>query len=80
MLAGDPAVHALPLNHNRDIALLDRNRLNQLGFRKTTATVIQDESTHRQQPAGRDEEGLRDAASLFQTAYTLYARRQYRVR
>lgn len=80
VLAGAPAPRAVPLNHNRDIALLYGSRLNQLGFRKTAATVIHDATTHRQRPAERDEEGLRDAASLFQTAYTLYARRQYRVR
>ena len=80
VLAGASPVHAVPLNHNRDIALLDGDRLHQLGFRKTAATVVQDASTHRQRAIARDEDRVRDAASLFQTAYTLYSRRQYGVR
>ena len=79
VFARGPAAHAVPLNHNRDIALLSGTHLNQLGFRKTSTTVIQDASIHRQDPTDRDEEGLRNAASVFQTAYTLYARRHYRV-
>jgi phosphoglycerol transferase MdoB-like AlkP superfamily enzyme len=71
------ARHAVPLNHNRDVALLTGDRLNQLGFRKTAASVTHG-SLH--QDEAHDAEGLRDAASVFQLGYSLYSRRQYGVR
>lgn len=77
VLAGKAPEHAVPLNHNRDIALLEGDTLHQLGFRKSAATVVEDPSTRRQRPVERDEEGLKDAASFFQVAHMLYARRQY---
>ena len=73
VLAASSGAHAVPLNHNRDIALLQGDRLNELGFRRTTATI-----EHETRLAAKpDEQGLRDAASLFQLAYTLYSKRQY---
>ncbi|HEX2830547.1 MAG TPA: LTA synthase family protein [Burkholderiales bacterium] len=76
VLAGPAQDRAVPLNHNRDVALLTAGRLNELGFRKTSATI--DRDTHGSH--GRDDEGLKDAASVFQLAYRLYTRRQYGAR
>jgi hypothetical protein len=73
VLAGPAADRAAPLNHNRDVALLSGATLNELGFRRTAATLDRDNGA----PTERDEEGLRNAASVFQLAYALYSRRQY---
>ena len=77
----DPA-HSLsvPLNHNRDVALLDNDHIHKLGFQKTAATVALDVRTNRQHPGAVDENGIKDAASVFQTAYALYSRGLYGVR
>lgn len=72
-----PAERPIPLNHNRDIALLEGDRLYELGFRKTSLTVLRDAARKSQRAITRDEEGVRDAASLFQLAYRLYASRTY---
>jgi phosphoglycerol transferase MdoB-like AlkP superfamily enzyme len=77
VLAESGFTRAIPLNHNRDIALLEGDHLNQLGFRKTALTLTRDPLTNMQRPAPLDEEGLRDAASLFQLAYRLYASHRY---
>lgn len=79
VLADASNQHVVPLNHNRDIALYRDGRLNELGFRKTHATFAYDSLTHRQTPAAADPEGVKDAASVFQLAYTLYANRGYRL-
>ena len=78
VLADPAAVRFAPLNHNRDIALYRDTRLHSLGFRKTQATLAYDPVTERQAPGPSDIEGERDAAAVFQLAYTLYARRSYR--
>jgi len=67
----------IPLNHNRDIALYTGDSLNQIGFRKSTATLGYDKSTHRQITMPDDIDGQRDAASVFQLAHALYAERRY---
>ena len=76
VLAGAAQDRAVPLNHNRDVALLTSARLNELGFRKTSATF--DRNARGSQPL--DGEGLKDAASVFQLAYRLYSQRQYGAR
>jgi phosphoglycerol transferase MdoB-like AlkP superfamily enzyme len=68
-----------PLNHNRDVALYRTGRLDGLGFRGTRATLAYDTATRRQTPIALDVEGGRDAASVFQLAYALYARHGYRL-
>jgi phosphoglycerol transferase MdoB-like AlkP superfamily enzyme len=77
LLDADRAPHAL-LNHNRDVALYRDGVVSELGFRKSTASMRYDPATRHQAPAARDEEALKDAASLFQLAYTLYSNRTYR--
>jgi phosphoglycerol transferase MdoB-like AlkP superfamily enzyme len=79
VLAAGAAERSVPLNHNRDVALMTGERLNELGFRRTSATVTFDRATNRQ-PAVRDEDGISDAASLFQLAYTLYVSGSYAAR
>ncbi len=80
VLALKQTEHAIPLNHNRTVALLDGQTLHQLGFRKTSASV----SARAGEPLAATQPphtaGTRDAASLFQLAYLLYARGQYGVR
>jgi phosphoglycerol transferase MdoB-like AlkP superfamily enzyme len=73
VLAAPAGDRPVPLNHNRDVALLTGSRLNELGFRKTSATLDRESRT----PHERDEEGIRNAESIFQLAYTLYSRHQY---
>jgi phosphoglycerol transferase MdoB-like AlkP superfamily enzyme len=76
VLAGGGRERPVPLNHNRDVALLTGSRLNELGFRKTEATFDRSIGASR----ARDDEGLRDAASVFQLAFELYSRHQYGAR
>ena len=78
-LLAEPGRELVPLNHNRDVALLARHALVELGFRKSHRTLAYDFARNAQTPAREDEEALRDAASLFQIAYDLYARRRYRL-
>jgi hypothetical protein len=70
----------VPLNHNRDIALMTGHRLNELGFGKRSATLTADPLSGEQHPAARDEDGIADTASVFQLAYTLYVSRRYAAR
>jgi phosphoglycerol transferase MdoB-like AlkP superfamily enzyme len=74
-----PDRELVPLNHNRDIALFAGDALVELGFRKSHRTFAYDFARNAQTPAREDEEALGDAASLFQIAYDLYARRRYRL-
>lgn len=78
VLAGSQAAHAVPLNHNRTVALLEGDTLHQLGFQKTSASVPANDGAPVAKPT--DAENVRNAASYFQLAYLLYARRQYGVR
>ena len=80
VLAPADADRSVPLNHNRDIALMTGDRLNELGFGKRSSTRTADRITHEQRPAPRDESGISDAASLFQLAYTLYVSGRYAAR
>jgi phosphoglycerol transferase MdoB-like AlkP superfamily enzyme len=79
VLADPDAPRVAPLNHNRDIALYRDGVLHELGFRSARATLAYNPATQRQVPAALDIEGARDAASLFQLAYALYASRGYRL-
>ena len=80
VLTPSSAERSVPMNHNRDVALMTGERLNELGFRKTSSTVLVDRVENRQQPAPRDAEGIDDAASIFQLAYNLYVKHQYAAR
>ena len=66
------------LNHNRDIALLRENQISGLGFRRTRTTLAYDPGTNTQRRIADDPESTRDAASVFQLAYALFAGRSYR--
>ncbi len=79
VLAGGADQRFALFNHNRDIALYRGGGLNELGFRKTSAARRYDPVTRRQSRAEPDDEGTKDAASVFQLAYTLYANRGYRL-
>ena len=78
VLLAEPGERLAAFNHNRDIALLRSDVLAELGFRKKHAAYHYDFARKSQQPLGAEPEAVRDAASLFQTAYDLYARGHYR--
>ncbi len=70
---------AIPLNHNRDVALFDGRNLFEIGFRKTSAQNVYDPVTHSQTPAAVDAERSKDTIAVFQKAFELYSKRQYRI-
>ena len=80
VLASTPSRHAVPLNHNRDIALFDGERLSELGFRSRSFTTASATLDHELGCAPGDEEGRREAASVFQLAYSLYTSRRFAAR
>jgi phosphoglycerol transferase MdoB-like AlkP superfamily enzyme len=71
-LIGDDHSRVAVLNHNRDVALLHDERLAQLGFRKTRSMAGYAPATRMLTQLPNDEEALRDAAAMFQTAYDTY--------
>jgi phosphoglycerol transferase MdoB-like AlkP superfamily enzyme len=79
VLAGGTGRRFAPLNHNRDIAILEDGRLTELMLRKAAGTFSYDRAGDRQTGAGLDPEELKDAVSVFQTAYNLFVRSQYRL-
>jgi phosphoglycerol transferase MdoB-like AlkP superfamily enzyme len=79
VLADAPNRHFALLNHNRDIALFRNGRLDGLGFRNTHSTKHYDPLTRGQSATEPDQEAMKDAASIFQLAYKLYANRDYRL-
>ncbi|HSD61370.1 MAG TPA: sulfatase-like hydrolase/transferase, partial [Burkholderiales bacterium] len=79
VLGGGAPRHFAPLNHNRDIAILEDGRLTELNLRQTGGTYSYDKAGDRQARIGLDQDELKDAISVFQTAYNLYLRGQYRL-
>ncbi|MEK6592922.1 MAG: LTA synthase family protein [Pseudomonadota bacterium] len=71
--------HFALLNHNRDIALFRNGRLEGFGFRNTHTAKNYDPLTRGQSAAEPDQDGMKDAASIYQLAYKLYANRDYRL-
>lgn len=69
----------VPLNHNRDIALLESGRLTELNLRKESVTLAYDKASNRQVLLETDAERLKDAVAVFQSAYDLFTAGQYRV-
>ena len=68
----------IPLNHNRDVALFDGNRLIELGFQKTAAQFRYDPKDRSQTVEPIDDEHLKDAIALFQEGYEVYLEGLYR--
>jgi phosphoglycerol transferase MdoB-like AlkP superfamily enzyme len=79
VLADPSDRHFALLNHNRDIAMFRNGRLDGLGFRNTQSAHSYDTTTHGQSVAQPDQESMKDAASIYQLAYQLYAARDYRL-
>jgi YD repeat-containing protein len=71
--------HFVLLNHNRDVALLARGRLTELHLRRGADTYAYDKASNLQRRVAGDEEQIKDAVSVFQSAYTLFSRGQYRL-
>lgn len=67
------------LSHNRDVALYHDQSLVVLGIQRAVGTYHYDKISNEQQPIRHDADNVRDAASLFQTAYNLYRDGQYRL-
>ncbi len=74
----NPKDRFVPLNHNRDIALFDGSRLSELNFRKNSSTYLYDKPSNRQTITKRDEEQIKNAASIYQSAYEFYLNQLYR--
>jgi phosphoglycerol transferase MdoB-like AlkP superfamily enzyme len=79
VLRDSPPGRAIPLNHNRDIALFDGSNLFEIGFRKTAAQNLYDPVTHRQTPVAVDSERTKDTIAIFQKAFELYSEGRYRI-
>lgn len=60
------------LSHNRDVALFRGDSLTVLGINRGVAAYRYNKTTNEQRPAARDDAGVLDAASVFQTAYNAY--------
>ena len=67
------------LSHNRDVALYHDPSLVVLGIQRAVAAYRYSKIDNEQREAVRDPEDVRDAAALYQTAYHLYRRGQYRL-
>ena len=67
------------LSHNRDVALYHDQSLVVLGMQRAVAAYHYSKISNEQQQAERDPEDVRDAASLYQTAYHLFRHGQYRL-
>jgi hypothetical protein len=79
VLAGGTAHRFVPLNHNRDLAILEDGRLTELNLRKHADSYTYEKAGDRQAKTALDREELADAESVFQTAYHLYTRGLYRL-
>lgn len=67
------------LSHNRDVALYHDQSLVVLGIQRGVAAYRYSKISNEQHEAERDPADVRDAASLYQTAYHLYRHGQYRL-
>ncbi len=77
VLVGAATAGLVPLNHNRDIALMENGRLTELNLRKGSVTLAYDKVSNRQVPLETDAERLKDAVAVFQSAYDLFTRGQF---
>jgi len=78
LLADGNRPYAL-LSHNRDVALYHDHSLTVLGIQREVAAYRYNKLSNEQQRTERDADDVRDAASLFQTAYNLYRDGHYRL-
>lgn len=78
LLAGDHSPYAL-LSHNRDVALFHDRSLVVLGIQRAVTSYDYSKITNDQHRVERDPDEVRDAASVFQTAYNLYRHGLYRM-
>ncbi len=83
LLDSEPAQGRALVNHNRDIGMLERDRLVVLGLMKTVefygGDPKQAEVTRLAHPTASDLELEKDTAALFQVADDLYVHQNYRV-
>lgn len=79
ILVGDPREKFALISHNRDVALLQNGRLTELSIRRTHHSYAYDKDGNTQRPISDDPESLRNAISIYQEGYNLFARRQYRL-
>jgi phosphoglycerol transferase MdoB-like AlkP superfamily enzyme len=79
IFADRPEERFVLINHNRDIALLQGNILSELSFRKGRTSYMYDKKTNVQTKTALDEERIKNAAAIFQSAYNFYKKRTYRL-
>ncbi|HEX9626673.1 MAG TPA: LTA synthase family protein [Acidiferrobacterales bacterium] len=77
--AVDPKDAFALVSHNRDVALYRDGKLVELGIRKAHRVFDYDKRANHQTPAADDAERVKDAISIFQEGYNLFARGQYRL-
>lgn len=79
----DPADSYALLQHDRDVGILRGDRLAVLGLHRTARVFHYDRASRKFSaplPIGPlEEELIRDAVALYQTAYALYQSRRYRL-
>jgi len=83
LLHDPPEEGRAPVNHNRDIGMLTRDRLVVLGLRQTVEFYAGDPKQAAMQalaePTDRERELERDTIALFQVADELYTGRRFRL-
>ena len=79
VLKGDPAHNYVLLSHNRDVALYHGEELHELGLQKTSQTVHYVKGSSEQKRIVNNDNALKNAASIFQTAYNMLINHNYRV-
>ncbi len=71
------ADHPIPVNHNHDVALLDRGRLVVLGLNRSVESYAYNEKKHQLAPASPMTEVTDLATAYFQTAFDLFEHHGY---
>ncbi|WP_455222955.1 LTA synthase family protein [Kaarinaea lacus] len=79
VLKGDPAHNYVLLSHNRDVALYHGEELDELGLQKTSQTLHYKKGSREQIRLTRNDDSLKNAASIFQTAYNMLMNHNYKV-
>ena len=79
VLKGDPAHNYVLLSHNRDVALYRGEELDELGLQKSSQTLHYKKGSREQTRLVKNDESLKNAASIFQTAYNMLMNHNYKV-
>jgi hypothetical protein len=69
--------HPVLLNHNHDVALLDKDRMDVLGLNRSVENYIYDKRGEQLLPAAGQPELTDLATAYFQTAFELFEHHEY---